>query len=135
MRNEERTLFTLEERLWMAANSQASSPEAAARLVQRLSRVHTAYLFCGSPNAGLMNELTGEFWECLEENLLHYGGFCHSFRMAIEHDDDVLRMLSSGTLKLEPPDPYRPVWSVRTYNAFILLELSCWITQKAECGT
>lgn len=123
MINEDRTLFTLEERLQMAANSQASSPEAAARLVQRLSRVHTAYLFCGSANSSLMEELTGEFWESLEENLLHYGGFCHSFRMAIERDDGILRMLSSGTLKLEHPDPYRPVWSVRTNNAMILLGL------------
>ena len=38
MTNEGRTLFTLEERLQMAANAQASSPEAAAKLVQRLSQ-------------------------------------------------------------------------------------------------
>ena len=37
MTNEARMLFTLEERLKMAAESQATSPEAAARLVQRLS--------------------------------------------------------------------------------------------------
>ena len=123
MTKENRTLYTLEERLAMAAKSQATSPEAAASMVQRLSRVHTAYFFCGSANAGIMEELTGEFWECLEGNLLHYGGFCHSFRMAIERDDDVLRTLSSGSLKLEPSDPYRPVWSVRTNNAFILLGL------------
>lgn len=123
MTNEDRTLFTLEERLKMAAEPQATSPEAAARLVQRLSGVHTAYLFCGSANSGIMEGLTGEFWDCLEKNLLHYGGFCHSFRLAIERDDDVLRGLSSGRLTLEPPDPYRPVWSVRTTNALVLLGL------------
>ena len=123
MTKENRTLFTLEERLKMAAESQAASPEAAARLVQLLDSVCTAYFFCGSDDKNIMEALTGEFWECLEEGLLHYGGFCHSFRMAVEHDDGILRSLSSGTLILEPPDPYRSVWSVRTNNALVLLGL------------
>ncbi|MCI9657629.1 MAG: hypothetical protein HFI14_03350 [Lachnospiraceae bacterium] len=123
MINENRTLFTLEERLKMAAESQAASPEAAAKLVQRLSGVHTAYFFCGSTNKNIMEELTGEFWDGLGNELLHYGGFCRSFRLAIERDDDILRSLSSGTLTMEPPDPYQPVWSVRTNNALVLLGL------------
>ena len=123
MTSENRTLFTLEERLKMAAESQATSPEAAAKMVQRLSGVHMAYFFCGSTNKSIMEELIGEFWDCLEKEILHYGGFCHSFRMAIERDDDVLRSLSSGTLTVESPDPYRPIWSVRTNNALVLLGL------------
>ena len=77
MRSTKRWILPLKERLKMAANSQATSPEAAARLVQRLSGIHTAYLFCGSANSVIMEGLTGEFWECLESDLLHYGGFCH----------------------------------------------------------
>ena len=81
MRDRERTILPLEKRLEMAAKSQASSPEAAAKLVQRLSGVHTAYFFCGSADMNIMEGLTGEFWGCLEKELLHYGGFCHSFRL------------------------------------------------------
>ena len=77
IRNMERTILPLDERLKMAAKSQATSPEAAARLVQRLYGISTAYLFCGSANCDIMEGLTGEFWECLESDLLHYGGFCH----------------------------------------------------------
>ena len=77
MRNIEKTILPLEERLKMAAKSQATSPEAAAKLVKQLYGIHTAYLFCGSANKDIMEGLTGEFWECLESDLLHYGGFCH----------------------------------------------------------
>ena len=45
MRKDGRTLLTLEERLKLAAGSQAVSPEIAAKLVQRFSRIHTAYFF------------------------------------------------------------------------------------------
>ena len=123
MRNMERTILPLDERLKMAAKSQATSPEAAARLVQRLYGISTAYLFCGSANCDIMEGLTGEFWECLENNLLHYGGFCHSFRLAIEHDNDFFAAISSDASEEEAFDPYRPVWGVRANNALVLLGL------------
>ena len=41
MRNEDRKLLTLEERLELAAKSQAASPESAACMVRRLSVLHT----------------------------------------------------------------------------------------------
>ncbi len=123
MRNMERTVLPLEERLKMAANSQATSPEAAAKLVQRLCGVHTAYFFCGTANMDIMAGLIGECMECLEEELFYYGGFCHSFRIAIEHDNDFLAALSSGAFQDDVFDPYRPVWGVRINNALILLGL------------
>ena len=123
MRNMERTVLPLEERLKMAAKSQATSPEAAAKLVQQLYGIHTAYLFCGSANCDIMEELTGEFWECLENNLLHYGGFCHSFRLAIEHDNDFFAAISSDASEEEVFNPYRPAWGVRANNALVLLGL------------
>lgn len=123
MRDRERTILPLEKRLEMAAKSQASSPETAAKLVQRLSGVHTAYFFCGSADMNIMKGLTGEFWDCLEKELLHYGGFCHSFRLAIEYDNDFLTAISSETPAEEACDPYRPVWGVRVNNALVLLGL------------
>lgn len=123
MRNIEKTILPLEERLKMAAKSQATSPEAAARLVQRLYGIHTAYLFCGSANSVIMEGLTGEFWECLESKLLYYGGFCYSFRLAIEHDNDFFAAISSDASAEEVFDPYRPVWGVRANNALVLLGL------------
>lgn len=123
MRSTKRWILPLKERLKMAANSQATSPEAAARLVQRLSSVHTAYFFCKSANKDVMEGLTGEFWDCLENKLLHYGGFCHSFRLAIEHDNDYFAAILSGASLEEAFDPYRPVWGVRVNNALVLLGL------------
>ena len=123
MRNMERTILPLDERLKMAAKSQASSPEAAAKLVQQLYGIHTACLFCGCANCDIMEGLTGEFWECLENNLLHYGGFCHSFRLAIEHDNDFFAAISSGASLEEVFNPYRPAWGVRANNALVLLGL------------
>lgn len=117
MRNEGRTLPTLEERLWLAATSQASSPEVAAKLVKRFSRLHTATLFAGRGDSDLMYDLTGEYWDCLENDLLHYGGFCRSFQLAIEDD-----YVDPADLE-EFPEPFRPVWGVRLSNAIVLLGL------------
>ena len=61
MRRDGRTLLTLEERLKLAARSQAVSPETAAKLVQRLSQIHTANFFCGKADLTTMYELIGEF--------------------------------------------------------------------------
>ena len=124
MRNIERTILPLEERLKMAAKSQASSPEAAAKLVKQLYGIHTAYLFCESANKDIMEGLTGEFWECLGSKLLYYGGFCYSFRLAIEHDNDFFTVISCDDASAEKVfDPYRPVWGIRANNALVLLGL------------
>lgn len=114
MIGQSRTLLTMEERLRLAAQSQASSPEAAVRLVQRLSEIHPAFLFAGSADHDLMCGLTGEYWDLLEEDLLHYGSFCQSFRMAIE--DDFRPPAGLG----RRPDPLRPIWGTRVNNAVVL---------------
>lgn len=123
MKNGERTVLPLEKRLEMTANSQAASPEAAAKLVQRLFGVRTTDFFCENTNMNIMQELTGEFWDCLENELLHYGGFCHSFRLAIEHDNDFLAAISSEAAAEEDCGRYRPVWGFRANNALVLLGL------------
>lgn len=118
---EKRTLLTLEERLALAAGSQAVSPETAARLVKRLSEVHTVNLFCGKANLEAMAELTGEFLECMGDELLHYGGFCLSFKMAIENDNDVFGWLHPSMPEYTDSSPCRPVFGARVNNAVVLL--------------
>ena len=61
----------------MAAGETGGATEPGHSMERRLYGIHTAYLFCGSANKDIMEGLTGEFWECLESDLLHYGGFCH----------------------------------------------------------
>lgn len=116
MSNGDRTRLTLAERLALAERSQASSPEAAAALVRRFAGLHTAVLLAGSADSDLMYELTGEYWNLLE-GLLHYGGFCCCFLMALR--DDFVPPASPE----RPPDPFRPVWGTRVNNAVILLGL------------
>lgn len=123
MKNEGRTILPFKERLEMAANSQATSPEAAAKLVKRLSGVHTVYFFCGNANMDIMEGLLGEFWDCLGEEFLHYGGFCRGFQLAIEHDNDFLTAVSPEAAAQEDCDRYRPVWGTRINNALVLLGL------------
>lgn len=106
--------LTLEERLSMASRSQASSPEAAAALVRRFSKLSAAYLFCGSPDLEAMNELTGEFWEDSRVDVDSCRGFAPSFLMAIEQDcgsSDPQRDTASGS----------PLWGARVNNALVLL--------------
>ena len=121
MKYGERTILPLNERLEMAAKSQASSPEAAAKLVQRLSGIQTVYFFCEDTNMNIMEELTGEFWDRLEQELFHYGGFCHSFWLAIKHDNNFQAAAPSEAEK--DGGRYRPVWGVRANNALVLLGL------------
>lgn len=131
MRNRDRTLLTMEERLELAAKSQAVSPEAAAKMVQRFSKIHTARFLCDEPTIKAMYGLTGEFWDVLGENLFCYEGFCHIFRLAIGRDDNILREfeMSAG----EEGGLYQPVWGVRINNALVLLGLL--LLDHAKGGT
>lgn len=113
--------MTLEERLALAAGSQATSPETAARLVKRLSETYTVNLFCGKGTLETMAELTGEFLECMGEELFHYSGFCFSFQMAIEHDNNVFVLTQPGVPKGTVSGPYRPLFGARVNNAVVLL--------------
>lgn len=108
---ENKPKLTLEERLALAAGSQAVSPEAARKRVEQLSKLCTANLFSGRADCDRMHSLTGEFWEGLEEGLLYYGGFCRSFQLAVEAD--------------APPGsgPFQPVLGPRVNNAVVLLGL------------
>ncbi len=124
MENQDRVLLTLEERLKYAAESQASSPEAAVRMVQKFSGIPAWYFFCGKEDLAAMNELTGKFWEHSSVDINTYHGFCQTFRLAITYDT-ACRMLQTGTV-LSAEDfcnPCQPVWSAGTVNAVILLGL------------
>ena len=109
----ERTRLTLDERLALAAQSRASSPEAAAALVRKFSELPAAYVFCGSPDVEAMNELTGEFWEDPRVDVDSYRGFCPSFLVAMEY----------GNVSILPDDVdlCRPVYGTRINNALVLL--------------
>lgn len=106
-----RTHLPLEERLALAAQSKAASPEAAAALVRRFAELPAAYVFCGGSDVEAMNELTGEFWEDPRVDVDSYRGFCPTFQIAIEQD--------SGPG--QAPEPCRSLWGNRVNNALILL--------------
>ena len=91
---------TLEERLEQAARSQASSPEAALRQVQQLAQMHSALVFTGEEDLQLMDGLIGESLNALEEEVMHYGGFCRSFLLA-----------------REPEQPFRPFMGTQASSA------------------
>lgn len=88
MKNKGRTLLTLTERLDLASGSRAASPEAAAKLVQRFSNIRAQWLFFGSADVDILSGLTGKFWEHPAVDMSTYRGFCHSFRLAINYDND-----------------------------------------------
>lgn len=117
MRDNNKAPLTMEERLGLAARSQASSSETAAKLVERLSKLPTATIFAGRADLELIYGLIGGYWELSEEDPLHYGGFCRSFQMAINDN-------------FEPPAdlpwraaPVRPTLGARMNNAVVLLGL------------
>lgn len=116
MKNGPGTPLTLEKRLERAAKSQAASPEAAARLVQRLAQTHTVSVFSNQDDLARASGLLEEYMDRLEEDLMHYGGFCRSFWMAVE--DDAPRLAQGGASAL-----YRPVLGTRVNNAVVLLGL------------
>ena len=119
MSGKKRVLLTLEERLKLAAGSQAASPETAVKLVQRFSQLHAAMLFGVKPDLETMNELIGEFWDCPEVDVDSYRGFCPSFQLALSRDNNLFLESAPAT----EIDPYRPLWGARVNNALVLLGL------------
>ena len=92
MNNEDRILLTMEERLERSARSLAASPEAAAKLVERFSRLPAFQVFFGKPDVDAMYGLTGEFWEHPDVDMDSYHGFSHSFRLAAKQDNAPFRL-------------------------------------------
>ena len=117
MSDNERVRLTLEERLALAARSKAATPEAAAALVRRFHELPAGCIFCGTSDVDAMNELTGEFWDVPRVDVDSYRGFCPSFLMAMEHDNDLVL----GSWRPEDFDPDRLLLSVRVNNALVLL--------------
>ena len=125
MENKNKNLMTLEERLKYAAESRASSPEAAVRMVRKFSEIPAGYFFCGQEDLAAMNELTGKFWEHPSVDVDTYHGFCQTFRLAIIYDT-ARRMQQQPETMLSLEDssnPYQPIWDAGTVNAVILLGL------------
>ncbi len=117
MSGNERVRLTLEERLALAAQSKAATPEAAAALVRRFHELPAGRIFCGTSDVDAMNELTGEFWDDPGVDVDSYRGFCPSFLMAVEHDNDSVW----ASWRPEDFDPDRPLLGVRVNNALVLL--------------
>ena len=117
MSGNKRVRLTLEERLALAAQSKAATPETAAALVQRFHELPAGYIFFGTSDVDAMNELTGEFWDDPGVDVDSYRGFCPSFLMAVEHDNDPAR----ASRRPEDSDPDRPLLGIRVNNALVLL--------------
>jgi hypothetical protein len=125
MEKQNKDLLTLEERLQYAAESRASSPEAAVRMVRKFSGIPAGYFFCGGEDLNAMNELTGKFWDHPSVDVDTYHGFSQTFRLAILYDT-ACRMRDQPETILSGEDscnPCRLVWSAATVNAVILLGL------------
>lgn len=120
MKNKGKTLLTFEERLDLASGSRAVSPEAAAKLVQRFSNIRANWLFFGSADVDTLHGLTGEFWEHPSVDRSTYHGFCHSFRLAMAHDND---FFPPPYIPKRSGNAYEPVWGVTINNAMVLLGL------------
>lgn len=108
----EQEKLTLEERIARSARSQAASPEAAAKLVQRLAQLHTAHVFHGNADLDLMYELIGPYMEQIEDDLLYYSGFCHSINFSVAKDTPSL----GDDFRCPPLNPH-------SSNAVVLLGL------------
>ena len=96
MNNEDRILLTMEERLERSARSLAASPEAAAKLVERFSRLPAFQVFFGKPDVDAMYGLTGEFWDYPAVDMGSYYGFTQTFRLAVERDNNFFQLASLG---------------------------------------
>ena len=115
----DRPRLSLEERLELAARSRASSPEAAIRLVQRLSRLGTENLFCSRANLNARYGLIGEAMDDPDMGVEYYSGFCRCIQLTILRADGM-----PGQPAPESEfDPYRPIWGTRFNNAIVLLGL------------
>lgn len=128
MRGRNRKLLTLEERLELVKKSQVASPETAAKMVQRFSEIHSAYILCRSPYIGSMIEMVGEFWDFPDVSIENYRGFCHGFRLALENDT------SLGGFDPRLVGWYQPTWGCLTNNAMVLLGMRLLAHAKGlEC--
>lgn len=116
MKNNGPEKLTLEERIARAARSQAASPEAAAKLVRQLAQSETVLLFAERADFESMCGLLEEFMDSLEEDLMHYSGFCRSFWLAIDNDFALLP-------RTEAPAIYYSAFGTRVCNAVVLLGL------------
>lgn len=105
---------TLEERMKMAANSQASSPEAALKMVQRFSRLHTHLVFHNKTDVDLMCEQIGPYIDKTGTKVQFYAGFCHSINLAA----------ANGATQPDAADaPFMPDFGTKVNNALVLLGL------------
>ncbi|MEY8524619.1 hypothetical protein AALA90_16545 [Lachnospiraceae bacterium 38-10] len=120
MKNKGRTLLPLTERLDLASRSRAVSPEAAAKLVQRFSDIRAQWLFFGNADVEILSGLTGKFWEHPAVDMSTYRGFCHSFRLAVNYDND---FFPPPYIPKRSDNAYEPVWGVTTNNAMVMLGL------------
>ena len=126
MSSKKRVLLTLEERLKLAAGSQAVSPETAAKLVRRFSELPSENLFCESAARSVMRAQIGEFMDNPPVDVETYRDLCRCIQLAISRDDNLIR---KDTLCSEL-DPYRPLWGVQVNNALVLLGLMLLVHAK-----
>ena len=105
--------LTLEERIARAARSQAASPEAAAKLIQRLARMHMAQVLHGGADLELVYGLIGPYMDQIGAGLFHYTGLCLSINLAI----------LDNVPPAEDDTPFHPTLGARVSNAIVLLGL------------
>lgn len=105
--------LTLEERLARAARSQAASPEVAAGLVRKLSRLNIINLFQRGGDIDLISEMIGPYIDQIDGNVLCYSSFCRAFQLALNH----------AASQAEPDAHARLVLETRIQNAIVLLGL------------
>ncbi len=105
--------LTLEERIARAARSQAASPEAAAGLVRKLSRLDAGHIFHGYADVDLISETIGPYLDQIDGDVLYYSGFCRALQLAFAH----------AASQAEPDAHTRLVLETRAKNAVVLLGL------------
>ncbi len=109
--------YTLEERLAMAAQSVAASPEHAVALVQHLSQLSGGYAFCGTDDVHLLDSFTRDIWEQCDINVDTYRTFCRFYELLKAKDNKNTWYVS----RPEDLDPCQPIWGTRINNAIVLL--------------
>lgn len=105
--------LTLEERLARAARSQASSPEAAAGLVRKLSQLDMICLFHRGDDIDLISEMIGPYLAQVDGDVLYYSGFCRALQLALTH----------AAPQAESDAHARLILETRSHNAIVLLGL------------
>ena len=105
--------LTLEERLARAARSQAASPEAAAGLARKLSRLPAGHIFHGCSDVDLISEMIGPYIDQIDGDVLYYSDFCRALQLAFTH----------AASQAEPDARARLILETRAKNAVVLLGL------------